>query len=275
MRARQLSTDRPGRAFLWTHHPACSVRAYVASPQGPWPCVSTRSHELTVVLDGEIVCELGPHAQTVRVRAGEAIVVPRGRPHVLRIETRSRLLVLDRARGPTSGDIRHVPAHAMPASPLRTLDRAWRQRGIDALPSVRDVARDLEQRTGARGTIAIEPARHGRRMETAKRMIEEQPEKPPSLEALARAARTSRFHLLRQYKRHYGFTPFDYAQFLRLERLLWSLVERGLDRTLLALSGEAGSSDYSTFHHRMRDIFRRAPSELLDDDALAPLGPIV
>lgn len=222
------------------------------------------------MLDGEIVVEVGPRAQTFRVRAGEVLRMPRGTAHVVRIESPARFVVLDRREGAGDGAIRHVTDESRI---LRAIDRAWARPAADALGTMRDLTDHLDARTLASDARAVEPVRHTRRMVEAKRWLERESLAPPSLEALAARAGTSRFHLLREFKRHFGFTPFEYVQFLRLERLFSSLVERGLDRTLLELSGEAGFGDYSTFQRRIRETFRRTPSELLDDGARGAIGP--
>jgi AraC-like DNA-binding protein len=116
-------------------------------------------------------------------------------------------------------------------------------------------------------------------MHAVKRAIEERFASPPSLADLAGRFGTSEFYLLRSFKRHFAFTPFAYAQFLRTEHFLWELVgargrrEPREGRTLLALSADAGWGDYSTFERRMRAIAGRPPSELLTHDPSATLGP--
>src|SRR5687767_9093464 len=125
-RVRRISTSRPGRSLAWTKKGTASVRAYLTEPHEPWPCVSTRSGELTVLLDGEIVIGVGPTQQEIRLRPGDVCAMPARMPHVVRIERPSRFVVFDRpVREPAPDEVRSIAARALPAKLARAVERAW------------------------------------------------------------------------------------------------------------------------------------------------------
>lgn len=273
MSVRQLSTSRPKRKLRWTHGAGVSVRAYLSARDGDLcPCVSTRGAELTLVLDGEIAIEIGPQRQAVRVREGEAIWLARGVAHAVVVSRDARAFILDREAAPGELGVRHVPSRAMPASLVGAFDRAWKRRPDHALPRIAEHAEELLRRVRAREAVAIEATSSTPKMTKAKRLLEERFARPPTLAELARAVGTSEFYLLRNFKRHFSFTPYAYAQFLRTEPFFWELLLAD-ERALSRLAAEAGFADYSTFHRRMRAMTGRAPSGLVALAAGEELGP--
>lgn len=273
MNVRQLSTSRPGRKLRWTHGSGLSVRAYL-SDRDPdlCPCVSTRGAELTVLLEGDMAIEVGPSRQAVRVREGEAIWVPRGLAHAVIVSRDARAFIVDKEAAPGELGLRHVPRGAMSASVLRAFDRAWKRRPDRALASIADASAELVTRVRAREPIAIESSSSTPKMHVAKRVLEERFTRPPTLAELARLVGTSEFYLLRNFKRHFSFTPYAYAQFLRTEHFFWELLA-SKDRPLIDLAADSGFGDYSTFHRRMRAMTGRAPSGLVALTAREELGP--
>jgi AraC-like DNA-binding protein/mannose-6-phosphate isomerase-like protein (cupin superfamily) len=273
MTVRQLSTSRPKRKLRWTRGSGLSVRAYLSARDLELcPCVSTRSAELTVVLDGEVAIEVGPARQNVVVREGEAIWVPRGLAHAVIVSRDARAFIVDEPA--TVGDLglRHVSAEKMPASILRRFDTAWTRRPDTALARIGDATSELVARIRSGSAIAVERSSSTPKMLAAKRILEERFVEPPTLAELAKAVGTSEFYLLRNFKKHFTFTPYAYAQFLRTERFFWELLDAD-DRRIADIASDSGFGDYSTFHRRMRAMTGVAPSNLVDLRAGDVLGP--
>lgn len=274
MTVRQLSTSRPKRKLRWTHGSGLSVRAYLSARDPDLcPCVSTRSAELTVVLDGEVVIEVGPARQNVCVREGEAIWVPRGLAHAVIVSRDARAFIVDEPATVGELGLRHVPAEKMPAAVLRRFDSAWSRRPDTALARIGDARSELVARVRARTAMPVESSSSTPKMLAAKRILEERFIHPPTLTELANAVGTSDFYLLRNFKRHFTFTPYAYAQFLRTEKFLWELLETE-DRGIADLASDAGFGDYSTFHRRMRAMTGKAPSTLVASVGGDVLGPV-
>src|SRR5690242_19280637 len=111
MSVRQLSTSRPKRKLRWTRGEDLSVRAYLSARDSELcPCVSTRGAELTVVLDGEVAIDVGPARQSVRVRQGDALWVPRGLAHAVIVSSDARAFIVDEPASVGELGLRHVPA---------------------------------------------------------------------------------------------------------------------------------------------------------------------
>jgi AraC-like DNA-binding protein len=274
MRIRQLSTNRAGRQLRWTQDGSQSLRAYAtAIDDEDCPCVSTRSGELNLVLDGEVIIDVGPAHQEVTVRAGEACLVPRGLPHSVRTPRSGRVLMVDVVGDVAEQGLRVLPAHLLPAHVFGALDRAWRRPVRDALEPSRKVAADVVERLVSQAPLVIETTSATRRMMQAKQILEQRFADPPTLAELAKGLGTNEFYLLRSFKKHFRFSPLAYAQFLRTEHFLWELLGAATRSTLLRLSSEAGFGDYSTFQRRIREMFGRTPSSLVEDDAEGRLGP--
>jgi methylphosphotriester-DNA--protein-cysteine methyltransferase len=108
-----------------------------------------------------------------------------------------------------------------------------------------------------------------------KALLEDAVDAPPSLRTLAAGERVDPYYLIRAFKKNTGFTPKAYVQYLRLERFVWSLFEDPRKRSMLARSSDAGFDDYASFRRRIREVFARAPSELLDYGGGRALGPDV
>jgi AraC-like DNA-binding protein len=273
MTVRQLSTSRPKRKLRWTRGSGLSVRAYLSARDPELcPCVSTRGAELTVVLDGEVAIEVGPARQNVRVRGGEAIWVPRGLAHAVIVSSDARAFIVDEPSSIGELGLRHVPAEKIPASILGRFDTAWSCRPDTALARIGDATTELVARVRARSAITVERSSSTQKMLAAKRILEERYIQPPTLAELAKAVGTSEFYLLRNFKRHFTFTPYAYAQFLRTEHFFWELLDAD-DRRIADIASDSGFGDYSTFHRRMRAMTGVAPSNLVDLSAGDVLGP--
>lgn len=274
MKLRQLTTRRPTRELRWTNDGDRSLRAYaIDEDDESCPCVSTRSAELNIVLEGEVVIEVGPKKQTVRVRAGEACLVPRGQPHAVRVERGGRVIMVDVRGTSVEGGLRLLPAGALPGRPLHTLDRAWRGGVRDVFASAWEATEDVARRLGELAPITIETTAQSSRMARVKATLERRFADPPTLTELAAEVKLDSFYLLREFKRQYAFSPHAYVQFLRVENFTWELLGARRARTLLRLSTDSGFGDYSTFQRKMRAALGRSPSALVDPDASGSLGP--
>jgi AraC-like DNA-binding protein/mannose-6-phosphate isomerase-like protein (cupin superfamily) len=273
-RIRQLSTSRPRRQLRWTQDGSQSLRAYaITEDDEPCPCVSTRSGELNLVLEGKVVIEVGPAKQQVVLGAGDACLVPRGLPHAVRVPESGRVLMVDVQSAVADHGLRVLPAKALPARVFRKIGRAWTRRVPDALEPAREAAAEVVLRLESRAPLEIETTPATRRMMRAKQILEAHFADPPTLGELAGQLGTNEFYLLRSFKKHFSFSPLAYAQFLRTEHFVWELLGATSPRTLLRLSSEAGFGDYSTFERRIRDVFGRTPSSLVEDDPDGRLGP--
>jgi methylphosphotriester-DNA--protein-cysteine methyltransferase len=237
------------------------------------PCVSSRSSELTIVLDGVVVLEIGPAKQTVHVRAGDATLVPRGMAHGVRVLEGGRALLVDVESPFEDHGPRVLSGRLLPSKVLGAVGRGWTHRAEEVLAPALAAAQEVMLRMASRAPLTIETTTATARMQLAKQLIEDRFTDPPSLSELARAVRTNSFYLLRGFKKEFGFTPLAYAQFLRTEHFFWELLGTRTPRTLLRLSSEAGFRDYSSFERRIRETYGRPPSALLDHDEDARFGP--
>jgi AraC-like DNA-binding protein/mannose-6-phosphate isomerase-like protein (cupin superfamily) len=274
LKLRQLTTHRSSRDLRWTQDGTRSLRAYaVAADDEPCPCVSTRSGELNLVLDGELVLEIGPKKQIVRIGRGDACLVPRRLAHAVRVARGGRVLLIDVHGEAADNGPRIVPAHVLPARLLGAVDRAWGKSAREVFHATWEVAEDVTRRLSSREPIRIETTAGTQRMLRVKQILEARFTQPPSLDELAQTLKMNPFYLLREFKRHFAFSPLAYAQFLRTEHFVWELLGVSSRATLLERSADAGFGDYSTFQRRIREQFGRSPSLLVDDDAGGSLGP--
>ena len=222
MKLRQLTTRRPTRDLRWTNDGDRSLRAYaIDEDDESCPCVSTRSAELNIVLEGEVVIELGPKKQSVRVGAGAACLVPRGQPHAVRVERGGRVVMVDVRGAAAENGLRLLPARALPGRSLRTLDRAWRLGAREVFASAWDAAEEVARRLGELAPIPIETTAQSARMARVKATLEQRFVDPPTLAELGAEVKLDTFYLLREFKRQYAFSPHAYVQFLRLEHFAW------------------------------------------------------
>jgi len=100
------------------------------------------------------------------------------------------------------------------------------------------------------------------------RMIESSPERPPSLSRLAAAAGAGPHHLQRAFKRAVGLSPKQYAEVLRLGRLLVAATPKGVSAVYMA-------DDDARLERELREEYpaarlRHEPG--VDRGALPPLG---
>lgn len=109
-----------------------------------------------------------------------------------------------------------------------------------------------------------------KRIEELAQWIESEPEHPFQLELLARQAAMSRFHLLREFKREMGITPYQFVLSLRLRRAARAL--RQTRDAILAIALDCGFSDLSEFNRRFRRVVGLTPGDYRRRAARASAG---
>jgi AraC family transcriptional regulator len=106
---------------------------------------------------------------------------------------------------------------------------------------------------------ALRPsARDERRVGAALRYIEAHLDEALSLDALASAAATSKYHFLRVFRHIVGATPHQYVLAQRLRRAARRLAQSV--ESVSAIAFEAGFGDLSTFNARFRAVFGASPT---------------
>lgn len=101
-------------------------------------------------------------------------------------------------------------------------------------------------------------ARDERRVGAALRHIEAHLDDALSLDALANAAATSKYHFLRVFRQIVGVPPHQYVLAQRLRRAARRLVQSA--DSVSAIAFEAGFGDLSTFNARFRAVFGASPT---------------
>lgn len=113
--------------------------------------------------------------------------------------------------------------------------------------------------SGSTPTIAAPSPRDHKRIAAVLRHLEDTPDQPHSLDALAALACMSKYHFLRCFRRITGSTPYDYLLSLRLRRAALRL--RDSTDSIAAIAFDAGFGDLSTFNARFKDVFGKTPGE--------------
>jgi AraC-like DNA-binding protein len=98
---------------------------------------------------------------------------------------------------------------------------------------------------------------------------------PLDVEALARGVHMSAGHLSRQFKQHYGESPYSYLMTRRIERAM-ALLRRG-DLSVTEVCFEVGCSSLGTFSTRFTELVGMSPSAYrrADTTAMAGIPPCV
>jgi AraC-like DNA-binding protein len=241
------------------------VRAYETQASPPSFCVSTRSAELTFVLEGELELGLGASKRTVIARAGEGVIVLRGTPHSSRTTRGTRLVIVDVANAPFAGlGAVPLPERALPLALERLVPLLWDQRALVAEDDLGRATSTLFSAGSADTVVPIDTAHTTARMLSVKNHLEAHYSEPVRLEEIARVFGMDRFYLVRNYRRNFGLSPIAYVHALRMEHFAWSLLYDA--RSLAALANDAGFGDYATFCRRIHKRFGRAPSELVQSN---------
>ncbi|MFC1611186.1 helix-turn-helix domain-containing protein [Myxococcota bacterium] len=224
--------------------------------------MSTRSSELTLVLEGELWLEMGPGQQYHHVAEGEACVVFAGTPHRVAMTPGTRFVIVDipRERFPVEAlGIAKVP------TPVGVSDRAWEDvwQGKGAVGSLGPwVTATLERAPGR--ALLFEPAHNTGLMCQIKRELEAGHTAPVRVADIAGRRKLDTHYLIRAFRRNFGFTPLAYVQFLRREHFLWALMQSDAPH-MLDLALDAGFNDYATFCRQIRGLYGRPPSRLISN----------
>jgi AraC-like DNA-binding protein len=110
---------------------------------------------------------------------------------------------------------------------------------------------------GVAGRQSEPGVRDQKRVSEAIRLIETEAERPISLDELADASATSRYHFLRIFRAVAGMTPYQYVLRTRLHRAAIRL--RNGDEPVSTIALEAGFNDLSTFNRRFRRVMGVTP----------------
>jgi AraC-like DNA-binding protein len=113
----------------------------------------------------------------------------------------------------------------------------------------------LSGHTASRPRIS---AREGRRIGDALRHIEERADEKLDLDAIARVARSSKYHFLRVFRRATGMTPYQFLTNVRMQRAAARLLASS--ESVASIAFGAGFGDLSTLNRRFRDVFALTPS---------------
>jgi AraC-like DNA-binding protein len=113
--------------------------------------------------------------------------------------------------------------------------------------------------TTERKRIPRSPANAERGVVRAVRLIEREPSEAPALDALAREAKLSRYHFLREFARATGLTPHRYVLRARLRSAAVRLATN--DARVVDVAMTSGFSDVSNFNHAFRAEFGTTPRQ--------------
>ena len=137
----------------------------------------------------------------------------------------------------------------------------WDERLLHLLAAALEVEQRLQGRAGTMSSAKPATRRELlRRVLLATDYIQSHYEQPITLDDIAAAARLSRFHLVRQFAKVLGLTPYDY-----LTRKRVAVALRLLSRTQLGLdeiAGQAGFGTRSSLFRQLRTRQGRSASAL-------------
>lgn len=248
------------------------VRSWQMNREGcSGPAVSHETMEITYVERGSLRFEA---TQGVfNVGTGRAIVVPAGTEHTTTLAegTKACAIHLERrmvdqiaeemrcreGEGPrvvTEAERIGLLSKMLESEASRPSDGSGLI--VEALSEalVVEVLRSLPDRRTLRG-----PRDH--RLRKAVAMIENCYKEPLTIEALAHAAKLSRFHFSRLFREQTGMSPYQYLTCHRLERAA-ELLRRG-GRSVTDVAFSVGFQDLGRFSRLFRQRFDCAPREVL------------
>jgi AraC-like DNA-binding protein len=131
-------------------------------------------------------------------------------------------------------------------------DPLWLDEGVPRL-----IAAVVGTLSGFAGAPVRVSARDERRVARTLRHIETHAGEPISLDALAAAAATSKYHFLRMFRRTVGMTPYQFLLGVRMRSAAVRLATTSEPVSTIAF--ETGFGDLSTFNRRFRDVFGTTP----------------
>lgn len=110
---------------------------------------------------------------------------------------------------------------------------------------------------GDRHALPKITSRDQKRVVEAIRLIEQEADRPITLDGMASTASTSPFHFLRVFRQIAGMTPYQFVLKTRLHRAAIKL--RTSDEAISTIALDAGFNDLSTFNRRFRRVMGAAP----------------
>lgn len=241
-------------------------------------------------------------AGTVRLRAGEALLMPPGVEYGSEISEPTESfsaffppsLCLDLVGGALGGALESAPVRSLsrqapiPIAADACLRQALRRahRALEAQDEVR-AEELLQEAAQALLLTALDLARAGqrldlqraaqrrellRRLQRARAFLHDNTSRPVFLDELARASQLSRFHLLRRFREAFGCTPAQYQAGLRLQRARILLEAREVP--IFDVAREVGYVSHSAFARAWKRRFGTSPSDVLRSDSRgAPRNP--
>lgn len=158
--------------------------------------------------------------------------------------------VFPAAMVPAGGELAAAVASAVAASDTPARAEEW------ALHLAETVVAHVSG-AGSASPVGVS-ARDERRIGAALRRLEEDYAEPVDVEVLAHAARMTKYHFIRTFKRVVGVTPYQFVLEMRLREIARRLVQSTVPVSEAAL--DAGFGDLSTFNARFRHRFGMPPT---------------
>jgi AraC-like DNA-binding protein/mannose-6-phosphate isomerase-like protein (cupin superfamily) len=259
----RLESTGTNSNLRWATGADFSLRAYEDfSPAAEGFCVSTRSAELTFVIEGETTISIGPSGQTSHVKPGGYALIAKGTPHTSSSTPGTKSLIVDvfEDMGPSLAVACNTKSLSL--AQQRELERVWenllRLSSSELSRSFTRLRRHLTQLSYEE----MEREHSTRRLLTVKTELERSFLQPVSIDSVASKHGMNRFYLTRSFKRNFGASPRAYVQRLRGFHLLWLLLEAG-PANLAHTAASCGFGDYSTLCRWVKNRYGKPPSQLV------------
>lgn len=226
--------------------------------------------EVNLVMAGSLEYAVG--GETILVRSGECLFVPRGVGHEL-VNASDELalwvfeldceLDFDRLGAVSKGDIGWArPSLAWTQEVARVARKLWLRPEGDALSRASARLRELlDSPLGHRADSANMESTHEAVLR-ARRICEERTNEDLAIESLAREAGLSASRLAHLFQEQVGLSPLQYRNFSRIQEFVrrWN----GEAGTLLAAALAAGFGSYPQFHRVFCQVCGEPPRDHLN-----------
>lgn len=227
--------------------------AIVGTVHAPHLNLRRHDHELAtivVVREGEFDETVGN--RTFHCVPGTVLIKPAGAHHSNAYGATGSSALL--AAMPNTYAIRDVLCFSIPSA-VRRLSFEFGHRDAASAAACEGILLDLIDRDAAK------PQGLRRPVPQWLRDVEERLrcDTPIAIATLAAAAGRDPIHLAREFRRHFGMSPGDYARTARIERSCALL--RGTDEPIAAIALSTGFYDQSHFTNAFRRVVRLTPAE--------------
>lgn len=246
--------------------------------------VRHQEHELNVALSGEGVYRLG-HGRTLRLVAGEILLLPAGISHGIEVDHHLRMAVIHFhptaldvvavRQGPQSKLLKQLTTWADRLPPRKvvipdahaTLERLAEEAVVEQ--NRQSLARESLLRSLATQAavhflrlMALEPQSDApdettRRILTVRRWIDRHFAEPCSMVGLAKMAHLAPTYFSARFRKVVGVPPITYVRDRRLEQARL-LLER-TSQPVKVVAWSVGFSDVSHFNHAFKQVTRLTP----------------